>query len=155
MSFEKRLTELGIVLPEVPKPAAIYVPAVTINDLVFLSGQACTINGRLQYEGKLGKDLTIAKGQEAARTCMINLLSALKQEIGSLDRVERIVNVKGYINSASGFVEQPYVMNGASQLLESIFGEAGKHSRCALAANELPFNTPVEIEMIVQIKMVN
>lgn len=150
--ISERLAELGIVLPEPPAPAAIYVPAVTVGNLVYTSGNDCRINGKLMFEGKLGSDLTIEQGQAAARQTMINLLSVVQAHIGDLDKVERIVKLLGVVNSAPGFVEQPYVINGASQLLEEVFGEAGKHARSAIASPELPFNTPVEIEMIVQLK---
>jgi len=149
-----RLKELGIELPTPPKPAAIYVPAVTVRHLVYTSGNDCRRNGKLMYEGKVGGGLTIEQGQQAARQTMINLLAVLHAHLGDLDQIERVVKVLGFVNSAPGFVEQPYVINGASSLLEEVFGEAGKHARSAIGAPELPFNTPVEIEMIVQIKEV-
>lgn len=151
--IERRLIELGIELPEPPEPAAIYVPAVTFaGNLVYTSGNDCRIQGKLMYEGKLGKDLTIEQGQEASRQTMINLLAVLKSHLGNLDRIERVVKLLGFVNSAPGFVEQPYVINGASQLLEQVFGENGKHARSAIGTSELPFHTPVEIEMIVELK---
>lgn len=152
MTVADRLMELGITLPEAPKPAAIYVPAVTVHDLVYTSGNDCRVRGELLYKGKLGRDLTIEEGQAAARQTMLNLLAVLHAHLGSLERVQRIVKLLGFVNSAPGFVEQPYVINGASQLLEDIFGVDGKHARSAIGAPELPFDTPVEIEMIVQIK---
>lgn len=148
----ERLNELGIVLPAPPKVVAAYVPAVTVHDLVYTSGNDCRIDGELMYKGKVGSDITLEQGQLAARQTMINLLAVLKVHLGTLDKIERIVKLLGFVNSAPGFVEQPYVINGASTLLEDIFGENGKHARSALAAPELPFNTPVEIEMIVQLK---
>jgi enamine deaminase RidA (YjgF/YER057c/UK114 family) len=147
-----RLQQLGIVLPEPPTPAAIYVPAVTVNNLVYTSGNDCRINGKLMYEGKLGSDLTIEQGQQAARQTMINLLAVVQAHIGDLDRVERIVKLLAFVNSAPGFADQPYVINGASALLEDVFGEAGRHARSAIGTSELPFHTPVEIEMILQLK---
>lgn len=152
MTVSERLAQLGIALPEPPKVVAAYVPAVTVHDLVYTSGNDCRINGELMYKGKVGQELTIEQGQQAARQTMINLLAVLQVHLGSLDKIERIVKLLGFVNSAPGFVEQPYVMNGASKLLEDIFGEQGKHARSALAAPELPFDTPVEIEMIVQLK---
>lgn len=152
MSVLERLAKMGITLSEPPAPAAVYVPAVTVNNLVYTSGNDCRINGELMYKGKLGLDLTIEQGQAAARQTMINLLSVLQAHLGDLDRVERVVKLLAFVNSAPGFVEQPYVINGASTLLEEVFGEAGRHARSAIAAPELPFDTPVEIEMIVQIK---
>ena len=148
---EERLKELGIELPEVPKPAAAYLPANTVGNLVYTSGHDCRVNGVLLYEGKVGSDLTVEQGQEAARQTMINCLASLKKEIGDLDRVKQVVKVLGFVNSAPGFVQQPYVINAASDLLEEVFGEKGRHARSAISSNELPFNTSVEIEMIVEI----
>jgi enamine deaminase RidA (YjgF/YER057c/UK114 family) len=150
--IEQRLLELDITLPEPPLVAAIYVPAVTVGNIVYTSGNDCRVNGRLMFQGKVGQDLTIEQGQLAARQTMINLLAVLKGHLGDLDRIERIVKLLAFVNSAHGFVEQPYVINGASALLEEVFGEKGKHARSAIGTSELPFNTPVEIEMIVQIK---
>lgn len=151
-SVEQRLMDLGIKLPVAPQPKAIYVPARQTGNLVYVSGQDCRKEGVLIYEGKVGSDLTIEQGQEAARQTMINLLAVLKSYLGDLDRVDKVVKLLGFVNSSPGFVEQPYVINGASELLEEVFGEDGKHARSAIASNELPFNTPVEIEMIVQVK---
>lgn len=148
---EKKLRELGIVLPSAPKPVAAYIPAVTTGNLVFLSGQDCKKDGVLLYRGKVGRDLTIEQGYAAARQCMINILAVLKEHLGDLNKVKRVVKLLGFVNSADGFLEQPFVINGASELLIEVFGENGRHARSALAANELPFDTPVEIEMIVEI----
>ncbi|MDQ0338302.1 enamine deaminase RidA (YjgF/YER057c/UK114 family) [Caldalkalibacillus uzonensis] len=150
--IEEKLKRLGINLPEAPRPAAEYVPARTVGNLVYTSGQDCRVNGVLKYKGKVGKDLTVEEGYDAARQTMINLLAVLKEHIGDLDRIKQVVKLLGFVNSAEGFVEQPYVINGASELLEEIFGERGKHARSAISANELPFDTPVEIEMIVEIE---
>jgi enamine deaminase RidA (YjgF/YER057c/UK114 family) len=150
--IDERLQQLGIELPQPPEPVARYMPAVTVNNLVYTSGNDCRVNGKLMYEGKLGQEITVEQGREAARQTMINLLGVLKSHIGDLDRVERIVKLLGFVNSAPGFAEQPYVIDGASELLEDVFGERGKHARSALGAPELPFNTPVEIEMIVAIR---
>jgi enamine deaminase RidA (YjgF/YER057c/UK114 family) len=151
--IDERLKELGIILPEAPKPAAVYIPAQQTGNLVFISGQDCRINGKLMYEGKLGKDLTIEQGQQAARQVAINILSVLKGHVGDLDKVVKVVKLLGFVNSADGFIEQPYVINGASELLEQVFREKGRHSRSAISANELPFNTPVEIEAIFEVEL--
>lgn len=150
--YEKKLADLNIVLPEPPKPAAVYIPAQQTGNLVYTSGQDCRVDGKLLYKGKLGQELTIEQGKEAARQTMINCLAILKSHLGSLDRITKVVKLLGFVNSAPGFVEQPLVINGASELLEEVFGEAGKHARTAISANELPWDTPVEIEMIVEIK---
>ncbi len=150
MSFEARLRELGIELPAPPKPVATYVPAVQAGDLLFLSGVIPVRNGKLTMEGKLGRDLTVEQGYEAARIALLNALSIVRAELGSLDRVKRIVRLVGHVASAEGFVQQPAVINGASDLLVSIFDEAGRHARVAVGAAQLPLNSPVELELIVQ-----
>lgn len=152
MKIEKKLKELGIILPKLTKPAAEYVPYRKTGNLIYISGQDCRVKGKLQYQGKVGKDITEEEGYTAARIATINALSVLKEAIGSLEKVVKIISLHGFVNSADGFVRQPYVINGASELLVEIFGESGRHSRCALSANELPFNTPVELEMIVEVE---
>lgn len=151
MSFEAKLKELNIELQDVQKPKFSYCPAIQTGNLVYVSGQDCRVNGELLLEGKLGKELTVEEGQKAARQCAVNCLSVLKWHLGSLDRVKKVVKLLGFVQSADGFKEQPYVMNGASDLLVDVFGENGKHSRSAIGTNELPFNTPVEIELIVEV----
>ncbi|MDN4076029.1 RidA family protein [Fictibacillus terranigra] len=148
--IEQKLKELNIELGKVPAPAAVYVPAKTVGNLVYTSGADCRINGELMFKGKVGCDLTVEQGYEAARQVMINLLAVLKEHLGDLDRIKQVVKLLAFVNSADGFVEQPFVINGASELLEEVFGEKGKHARSAISSNELPFNTPVEIEMIVE-----
>jgi enamine deaminase RidA (YjgF/YER057c/UK114 family) len=152
MIIEKKIEEIGYILPEVPKPVAAYIPFRKTGNLVYISGQDCKINGKLKYEGKVGSDVTEDQAYDAARITAINLLAILKSAIGDLDKVAKIINLHGFVNSAPGFVRQPMVINGASEFLVELFGEKGKHSRCALSANELPFNTPVEIEMIVEVE---
>ena len=149
---EARLEALGVELPPAPKPVASYVPAVRTGNLVFLAGQGPMAGGKPTVTGKVGAELTEADGYRAARATILVSLAALRAEIGSLDRVRRIVKVVGWVNSAPGFTRQPWVVNGASDLLIEIFGEAGRHARSAVAANELPLNIPVEIEMIVEVE---
>lgn len=151
-AIENRLKELNITLPEPLTPRSVYIPAVTTGNLVYTSGTVCKLDGKLMFEGKLGRDLTIEQGQQAAREAMINLLATLKTHLGDLDRIVKVVKLLAFVNSAPGFVEQPYVINAASELLEQIFGVNGKHARSAIGTSELPFNAPVEIEMIVEIK---
>lgn len=152
MFTENRLKELGIELPIPARPVAEYVPSKQTGNLVFVSGQDCRRDGKLLYEGKVGKELTLEQGVEAARQAMINAIAVLKMHVGDLDRVKQIVKVLGFVNSADGFVHQPMVINGASELLVEVFGEKGRHSRSAISANELPFNTPVEIELIAEVE---
>jgi enamine deaminase RidA (YjgF/YER057c/UK114 family) len=149
---EQKLKALGIELPTPPVPKFSYVPCVRTGNLLYTSGQDCRVNGELLYAGKLGRELTIEQGQQAARQTVINLLAVIKQELGDLDRVERVVKMLGFVNSAPGFADQPVVMNGASDLLIEVFGDKGRHARSAIGTSELPFHTPVEIELIVEVR---
>ena len=149
---EKKLQDMGIILPDVPKPAASYVPCVQTGKLVYTSGQGSKKDGTLIYKGKLGKDLTVEEGYEAAKISIINCLAILKGHLGSLDRVTRVVKLLGFVASTPEFDQQPFVINGASDLLIKIFGEKGRHARSAIGTNILPFGTPVEIEMIVEVE---
>lgn len=151
MSFEQKLMQLGLTLPEPPKPVATYIPAVQAGDLLFLSGVIPFREGKLVVEGKLGRELTVEQGYEAARVALLNALAIVRHELGTLDRVRKIVRLTGHVASAGGFVQQPAVINGASDLLVKIFDDAGKHARVALGAAELPLNAPIEIELIVQV----
>jgi enamine deaminase RidA (YjgF/YER057c/UK114 family) len=151
MSFEAKLAELGITLPEAPKPVATYIPAVRAGDLLFLSGTGPFKDGKIVYAGKLGKDLTVEQGYEAARLTLLNALAMVRQELGTLDCVTRVVRLTGHVASAEGFTQQPAVLNGASDLLVQIFGEAGRHARLALGAAELPLNMAIELELILQV----
>lgn len=150
-SPEARLREAGIELPPTPRAVANYVPAVRSGNLVFLAGQGPIAQGKALMTGKVGAAISEQEGYRAARLSTLNLLSALRAEIGSLDRVRRIVKVTAWVNSAPGFTRQSFVVNGASDLLVQIFGEAGRHARTSVSANELPLNIPVEIEMIVEV----
>jgi len=148
---EKKLQEMGIDLPTPPKPVASYVPTVQTGNLVFVSGQLPFVEGSLKYEGKVGGEVSLDEGYEAAKLCTINCLSVIKGEIGDLSKVKRIVKLTGYVSSAENFNKQPQVINGASDFLGEVFGKKGEHSRAAVGVNELPLNTPVEIEMIVEV----
>ncbi len=151
MDIEKKLKNMGIELPVSSQPGGRYLPYQRTNNLVYISGQICKLGGEIKYQGKIGKDLTEQQGKLAARMACINAISVLKMAIGDLDKVMKIVNVHGYVNSAKGFTSQPNVINAASELLIDIFGKRGHHSRCALAVNELPANSAVELEMIVEV----
>ena len=151
MSAETRLRELGITLPEPAQPRGLYTPAVCTGDLLFVSGQLPTRGGAVISPGKLGRDVTIDQGQEAARQAALNALAIVRQELGTLDAVRRVVRMTVFVASAEGFVDQPQVANGASQLLIDLFGDAGRHARVAVGAAELPANAPVEIELLVEV----
>ena len=152
MTIDAQLNTLGIELPAHPKPVASYVPAVLAGDLLYLSGMLPFRDGRVAITGKLGDDVTVERGAEAARLALLNALAVVKHELGSLDRVQRIVRVVGHVASAAGFAQQPLVINGASDLLVQIFGESGRHARVALGAAELPLNAAIELELLVQVK---
>ena len=153
MNVEEKIKLMGLNLPAPPKPVAAYVPAVvTADGYVYTAGQIPFVNGELAYKGKVGRDLDEAQGYAAAQVCVLNCLGAVKAAIGSLDRVEQIVKVVGFVASAPGFNAQPKVVNGASELLGKLFGPAGEHARSAVGVAELPLDAACEIELIVKIK---
>ena len=152
MSMEERLQELGIVLPKANPPAAVYCPGIQVGKLVFTAGQTPKVDGKLQYTGKLGQDLTVTEGQAAARLCVLSCLAILKDTTGSLDHVERIVKLTGFVNAALNFTQHSQVIDGASQLLYDIFGSSGSHARSAVGRTSLPGNACCEIEMIAALK---
>lgn len=145
-SVEQRLAELRVRLPAPPAPSASCIPARQTGDLVYISAQDC----RREVVLILGSDLTVGQRQEPARQSAINCLAVLQAHLGGLYRVQKLVELFGFVNSAPGFVEQPYVLNGASDLLEEVFRERGRHSRTAISANELTFDTQVEVKLIVE-----
>lgn len=149
-AVEEKLLQMGLELPDPPKPVAAYVPCMRAGNLLFVSGQVPRVNGELKYRGHLGSELTLEDGVQAARHCALNALSAVKKELGSLDRIRRIVKVTGYVSSAAGFNDQPKVLDGASLLLNQLLGNRGQHARAAVGVNELPLNVAVEVEMIVE-----
>lgn len=145
--IEKRLQQLGIELPELPNSLGNYLPTNRVGDLVYTSGQ-----GSRAIKGKVGGDLSIEDGYAAAREATLRCLACLKAELGSLDRVEKIFKVLGFIASAPGFTAQPTVLNGCSDLLVEVFGERGRHARSAIGVSELPEGIAVEVEILVQVK---
>jgi len=152
MSIEENIKSIGLTVPDVPRPAAAYIPALQSGDMVFTAGQVPLVNGELKYKGKLGADLTVDEGYAAAKYCALNCLAAIKGLIGDLDRVEQVVKVVGYVASAAGFTDQPKVINGASEFLVQVFGETGRHARVAVGVAELPLGAAVEVEMTVRLK---
>ncbi len=153
MSAEARIKELGLTLPQPPKPGGNYVPGVRVGNLLFLSGHGPTrIDGVPAVRGKVGRDLSLEDGYKAAREVGINLLGTARTLLGSLDKVKRIVKVLGMVNSAEGFGDQPKVINGFSDLMVEVFGENGRHARSAVGMAELPMGIPVEIEMILEVE---
>jgi enamine deaminase RidA (YjgF/YER057c/UK114 family) len=154
MAVEDQLRALGLELPPAPRPVASYVPAVRSGDLLFLSGILPMKDGRPAWIGKIGRELTVEQGAEAARLACLNALAVVRGELGSLDAVARIVRLGGHVASAEGFTQQPAVVNGASDLLVAIFGDAGRHARLALGAYELPLGAAIELELIVQVRSI-
>jgi len=150
--YETKLSEMGITLPDVPMPLAAYIPAQRAGDLVYTSGQIPLKAGELVFKGKVGADLTEEQAYEAAKLCAVNCLSAIKSLIGSLDKIEQIIKVTGFVNSAPGFFSQPKVINGASDFFLEVFGDAGRHARAAVGVCELPIDAAVEVEVIVKLK---
>ncbi|SDI44149.1 Enamine deaminase RidA, house cleaning of reactive enamine intermediates, YjgF/YER057c/UK114 family [Arthrobacter subterraneus] len=138
-------------LPSPPVPIANYVPVRQVGNLVFTSGQTPARDGVLTISGKLGSEVSIEEGQQASAAAVLNCLSALRQHLGSLDRIVSVVTLTGYVASAEGFSEQPAVINGASLVLEKAFGERGRHARAAVGVAELPGNAPVEISLVVEV----
>jgi enamine deaminase RidA (YjgF/YER057c/UK114 family) len=151
MGVDERLAELGIELPPVAAPVASYVPVVVSNGFAFVSGQVAMEQGKPIYLGRLGAEVSLEDGAAAARRCALQALAALKAELGSLDRIARIVKLTVWVASTDEFTDQPKVANGASDLLGEVFGDAGRHARAAVAAPVLPLGVPVEVEVLAEV----
>ena len=149
--IEKRLKELGIIIPNAPKPAGSYIPVVLSGKLAFVSGQIPIKDGQVIYQGKVGIEQSIEQAQKAAKLCIINGLAQINTYFGTLDNLEKIIKISGFVNSAQDFTEHPKVINAASDFLVEIFGEEGRHSRIAIGVSSLPLNATVEIDMLVEI----
>jgi enamine deaminase RidA (YjgF/YER057c/UK114 family) len=147
---ENRLAELGHTLPQVATPAGSYLPAMISGNLVFTAGQIPLIDGKLMASGKLGADIDAERGAQIAERCALNALAAIKSVLGDLDRVKQVVKVVGFVASVPEFTAQPSVINGASEFLQQVFGDAGKHARSAVGVPVLPLDAPVEVELIVE-----
>ncbi len=155
MEVEKKLAELGLTLPPSPSPVANYVPAVRSGNLLFVSGHgpAYVKDGKIEYiRGKLGRELTVEDGYQAAKHVMLNILQSIKGVVGDLDKVRRVIKVLGFVNCTEDFPDQPKVINGASDLLVALYGERGRHARSAVGMQQLPFGIAVEIEMVVEVE---
>ncbi|HSE05471.1 MAG TPA: RidA family protein [Methylomirabilota bacterium] len=150
--IEKKLVGLGLELPEPPVPVGNYLPAARVGNLVFTSGQTARINGVRRYVGVVGQEVSQENAYLSARDAMLNCLACVKQAVGSLDRVKRVVKVIGFVNAGRDFAAQPAVINGASDLLENLFGAAGRHARSAVGLSSLPSNVSVEVELIVEVR---
>ncbi|MFM2045427.1 MAG: hypothetical protein RLY86_4003 [Pseudomonadota bacterium] len=152
-TIDARLNELGITLPAAAAPVAAYVPFVRTGNQLFISGQIPLVNGEVTHKAKLGADYGVEQGQDAARACALNILAQAKAALdGDLDRVVRVVKLVGFVNSTPDFVDQPKVINGASELMVQVFGDAGKHARSAVSAASLPLGVAVEVEAILDVE---
>jgi enamine deaminase RidA (YjgF/YER057c/UK114 family) len=151
MGIQESLTRLGLALPAAPCPVGSYVPARQAGDLIFVSGVLPFRDGIIAQPGKLGRELTVEEGVAAAQIAMLNGLAILQEMMGDLACLKQVVRLTGHVASAEGFVNQPAVINGASDLLVNLFGDAGRHARLALGAFELPLHAPIELELIVQV----
>jgi enamine deaminase RidA (YjgF/YER057c/UK114 family) len=152
MSVEEKLLALGLELPDPPKPVGNYRPARRVGNLVFTSGQTARINGVRRYVGKVGKDISDEEAYLSARDAVLNCLACVKWLVGDLDRVRGVVKATGFVNCVDGFQQQPAAINGASDLIEKLWGEAGAHARSAIGVNALPSNASVELEMIFEVE---
>jgi len=152
MTIEQRIADFGITLPQPAAPVAAYVPAVEIDGMLHISGQISFAEDGSLIKGRLGENLSLDEGSAAARRCGIMLLAQIKAALGSLDRVERIVKLGVFVNSTPDFVDQPKVANGASELMQEVFGDAGKHARSAVGVTVLPLGVAVEVDAIVAVK---
>lgn len=152
MTPEEKLKTMGITLPELPKPLGSYVPFVRTGNIVFLSGMLPLREGKLIKTGRVGESVTLDEAVECARTAAINALAVIRGAVGSLDSVSRCMMLNGFVASTDDFVDQPKVVNGASNLISEVFGEAGLHARTAVGVNVLPLNSPVEISFIFEVK---
>lgn len=152
MKIEAKLAQMGLTLPAPGPAAGNYIGAVRVGNLLFVSGHGPRHQGGTYMTGKVGRDLTTAQAYEAAKVVMLNCLATVQRELGDLDRVKRIVKLLGMVNCTEDFTEQPQVINGASDLLVELYGEAGRHARSAVGMQQLPMNIPVEIEMIMEVE---
>ncbi|GIH70273.1 RidA family protein [Sphaerimonospora thailandensis] len=149
---EERLAELGLTLPEVATPLAAYVPALRTGDYVYTSGQLPVVDGKLAVTGKVGAEVSAEDAKELARICALNALAAVKSVVGDLSKVVRIVKVVGFVASAPDFTGQPVVVNGASELLGEVLGDAGRHARSAVGVAVLPLDAPVELDLVAEVR---
>jgi enamine deaminase RidA (YjgF/YER057c/UK114 family) len=147
----QRLSDLGITLPNPPPPGGNYLPFRRVGTLLYLPGTIASRDGQLQFAGKVGVDLTLEQGYEAARLCALNLLACVQAATGSLDAVRQVISVNGYVNCPPGFADSPKVINGASDLLVGLYGDAGRHVRAAVGVAGLPLNSAVEVQMLVEL----
>ena len=151
MTPEENIKKLNIVLPKAPDPVGSYVASKIVGNLIFISGQVSFNSNGILTKGKIGKDLSLEQGQEAAEHCALNILAQLKKKCGNLNKVKGCIKLTGYVNSTDSFTEQPKIINGASNLISNIFGDKGKHTRAAVSVNSLPLGAAVEVDGIFEL----
>ena len=151
-NIEQRLFQLGIKLPNTAAPAGSYVPYVLERNLLWISGQVPFWNGKVKYRGKVSSEVSMDDAIMAARLCGLNILAQIKTALGDLNRVEQMIKLSGFVNSASDFTDHPIVINGASDLMVDVFGELGRHTRVAIGASSLPLNSPTEVDALVRVR---
>jgi enamine deaminase RidA (YjgF/YER057c/UK114 family) len=151
MTPEERLAELGLTLPNPPAAAGSYVPTVRTGNLLYCAGTLCLLNGQLTHAGQVGQEQTVETGRAAAEVCALNTLANIKAAVGSLSRIKQVVMVNGFVNAVDGFTDSPAVINGASDLLVKVLGDAGRHARAAVAVNGLPRGATAEIQVVVEL----
>ena len=151
-SVEARLAELGVTLPTPPAAAGAYVPAVRTGNLLYLAGTLPMKDGKVTSLGKVGREVDLVQAADAARLCTLNALANAKAALGSLDRITRVVMVNGFVNGVDGFSDSPKVLNGASEFLLQVFGDAGKHARAAVSVNGLPLGVSVEVQLVLEVR---
>ncbi len=151
MKPEENIKKFNIILPKAPDPVGSYVASKIVGNLVFISGQVSFNSDGVLTKGKIGLELNLEQGQEAAKLCAINILAQLKKKCGSLDKVKGCIKLTGYVNSSESFIDQPKIINGASNLISNIFGDKGKHTRAAVSVNSLPLGAAVEVDGIFQL----
>jgi enamine deaminase RidA (YjgF/YER057c/UK114 family) len=151
MTPENRLAKLGLTLPNPPAAAGSYVPTVRTGNLLYCAGTICLANGQMTHTGQVGREHTVETGRGAAEVCALNTLANIRAAVGSLNRVKQVVMVNGFVNAVDGFTESPAVINGASDLLVKVFGDAGRHARAAVAVNGLPRGSTAEIQVVVEL----
>ena len=152
MKIEGKIKELGLILPLPPKPVGSYTPVSISNNIIYTSGIIPVENGKLNYQGRFASDFSVEQGLSIAQICILNALSAVKNAIGDLDKIKKIIKLNGFIRSERDFSDQPKVLDGASDMLVNIWGDKGRHARSAIGVSELPLGSPIELELIMEIQ---
>lgn len=153
MNIDQRLADLKIKLPDAPSPAGNYLPAVQTGNLLYLSGAICLVDGKMTHTGKVGRDCDIEHACAAARICALNILAVAKKHLGSLEKIQQVVQLNGFVNAIAGFADSPLVINGASDVLVEVLGDTGRHTRAAVAVTGLPNDSTVELQAVIEVPL--